>query len=101
MEKEEMLPRFSQQFRKQKKNHILNSVARAQLMKASTAPFNFSTPLCKVRYQKEAGFVERCCFFCGFSASFYENRGNIRFFSVLHVDFTAFAYKIRAPPSEI
>ena len=65
------------------------------------APFIFPTPFCENRYQKLAALAERCCFFCKFSASFLRNGVKYSIFSVLHKGFTAFAYRIRAPPSEI
>lgn len=65
------------------------------------APQIISTPFCENRYQKIADLAERCCNFCKISASFFRNRVNYNIFSVLHKGFTAFAYRIRAPPSEV
>ena len=66
-----------------------------------TAPKIFSTPLLWVRYRILARSEEsRRCFF-------YNSLGNpkitekTRKISVLHKAFTAFAYSIRAPPSEV
>ena len=60
-----------------------------------------STPFFENRYQKIAVLAERCCYFCEFSPQVYQNRADYFVFSVLHKAFTAFAYKIRAPPSEV
>ena len=43
---------------------------RAQAANPLLAPLTFSTPLCKVRYQKMAGFAERWCFSCRKTALF-------------------------------
>ena len=43
---------------------------KAQAANPLLAPLTFSTPLCKVRYQKMAAFAERCCFSCRKTASF-------------------------------
>jgi len=65
------------------------------------APIIFSTPFPKNRYQKIATFWERCRSFCKKTPAFYKNSEEKSFFSVLHKGFTAFAYRIRAPPSEV
>ena len=65
------------------------------------APFIFPTPFCENRYQKIADLAERCCFICEFSPPFCHNGVKCCIFSVLYKNFTAFAYRIRAPPSEI
>ena len=74
---------------------------QAQAAKSLLAPLNFSTPFCKVRYQKQADFAERCCYFCRKTAQFCINREIPAQFSVFHKKATAFSVKIRGPPSEI
>lgn len=66
-----------------------------------SAPFIFSTPFPTICYQRIAGYGEWCCFICKISSSFYAIRGIYINFSVLHKPITAFAYRIRAPPSEV
>ena len=61
----------------------------------------FSTVFPKNRYQKIAVFWELCRTFCKKTAMFYKFRVNKSYFSVLHKTFTAFSYRIRAPPSEV
>ena len=73
----------------------------AQIGNIQFAPQNFSTAFPKNRYQKIATFWERCRSFCKKTPVFHKNREEKRFFSVLHKGFTAFAYRIRAPPSEV
>lgn len=65
------------------------------------APQIISTPFCENRYQKLADLAERCCLFCGISTSFCRLSRKINKFYVLHKTFTAFAYRLRAPPSEV
>lgn len=60
-----------------------------------------STPFCENRYQIIATLTERCRYFCDLSPVFGENRAILSKFYVLHNPFTAFAYRIRAPPSEV
>ena len=60
-----------------------------------------STPFCENRYQIIATLTERCCYFCKVSPLFGDNRVIFTKFSVLYKTFTAFAYRIRAPPSEV
>lgn len=74
---------------------------RAQAVKSLLAPLKFSTPLCKVRYQKMAAFAERCCFFCRKAASFNTRKANSKNSSVFVQKTSAFLEKIRGPPSEI
>ena len=75
--------------------------AGAQIEKVQSAPLIFPTPFCENRYQNIAALAERCCYFCGISSPFHHNRVKYRIFSVLHKAFTAFVYRIRAPPSEV
>lgn len=77
---------------------ILN---RAQAFFGLLAPLNFTTPFYENRYQKIADLAERCWFFCEISPPFCVLRGKNTTFSVLHKHFTAFAYRICAPPSEV
>ena len=65
------------------------------------ASLNFSTPFCENRYQKIAALAEWCFFFC---TIFPKYKGLTREYIksyVLYGKVTAFAYTIRAPPSEI
>lgn len=77
---------------------ILN---RAQAFFGLLAPLNFTTPFCENRYQKIADLAEQRCLFCAISPPFRGFRRKIVKFYVLHNAFTAFAYRIRAPPSEV
>ena len=70
-------------------------------MQRNSCAHIFSTPFCENRYQFLAGLAERCCYFCEISPLFCYTRGNYAIFSVLYKGFTAFAYSIRAPPSEV
>ncbi|MGN0997966.1 MAG: RNA polymerase sigma factor [Faecousia sp.] len=74
---------------------------RAQAANPLLAPLTFSTPLCKVRYQKMAAFAERCCFFCRKAASFNTRKENSKYSSAFIQKASAFLEKIRGPPSEI
>ena len=74
---------------------------QAQAANPLLAPLTFSTPLCKVRYQKMAAFAERCCFFCRKTASFNTRKANSKKTSVFVKKTSAFLEKIRGPPSEI
>ena len=65
------------------------------------APQIILTPFFENRYHKIADLAERCCLFCGISTSFCGLNRKINKFTVLHKTFTAFAYRIRAPPSEV
>ena len=65
------------------------------------APQKNSTLFPKNRYQFIATFWEQCHLFCEKITNFFINQYNYVFFSVLHKAFTAFAYRIRAPPSEV
>ena len=82
-------------------NIRVDRVDGRQIGKKLPALFFFSTPFCENRYQNIAVLAERCCYFRKFSASFYRNGVKYSIFSVLHKSFTAFAYRIRAPPSEV
>ena len=62
---------------------------------------SFSTPFCENCYQNLAVLAERCCFYCENPLLFCGIRVKIGKISVLHKVFTAFAYSIRAPPSEV
>ena len=66
-----------------------------------SAPHKISTLFPKNRYQFIATFWEQCHLFCGKITDFFINQCNSLFFSVLHKAFTAFAYRKRAPPSEV
>lgn len=65
------------------------------------ALFFFSTPLCKVRYQKIAGFIQRCLFLRHSSAHSGSRSTRSKKIWVFHKLTTAFLYTIRGPPSEI
>ena len=80
---------------------VLLILNRAQAFSGLLAPLNFTTPFCENRYQKLAALAERCCYFCDFIPLISENRAIFSIFSVLHRAVTAFAYSIRAPPSEV
>ena len=74
---------------------------RVQVVYEPSAPLNFSTPFCENRYQKIAALAEWCFFFC---TIFPKYKGLTREYIksyVLYGKVTAFAYTIRAPPSEI
>ena len=73
----------------------------AQANQERPVPQNNSTPFCENRYQIIVDLAERCRYFCGFSPEFGDKRNKLTNFSVLHKPFTAFAYRIRAPPSEV
>ena len=66
-----------------------------------SVPQKFSTLFPKNCYQFIATFWEQCHLFCEKITDFFINQYNYVFFSVLHKAFTAFAYRIRAPPSEV
>jgi hypothetical protein len=72
-----------------------------QIGTKQSAPNFFSTPFCENRYQIIAVLTERCHYFCKFIPVFSKDREILVDFSVLHKTFTAFAYRIRAPPSEV
>ena len=72
-----------------------------QIGNNQSAPPKFSTPFPKDRYQIIAVFGERCHYFCKKSSVFCKIQDNYIFFYVYHKTFTVFAYKIRAPPSEV
>lgn len=74
---------------------------KAQAANPLLAPLTFSTPLCKVRYQKMAAFAERCCFFCGKTASFSTRKEKSINSLVFLKKSPAFSEKTRGPPSEI
>ena len=80
---------------------LLLQQKRAQAANPLLAPLTFSTPLCKVRYQKMAAFAERCCFSCRKTASFNTRKANSKKSSVFVKKTSAFLEKIRGPPSEI
>ena len=73
----------------------------AQIGMVQSAPQIFPTVFPKSRYQKIATFWEHCRSFCKKTPAFYKNREKKMFFSVWDKGFTAFAYRIRAPPSEV
>ena len=66
-----------------------------------TAPQNYSTPLLWLRYQNLARLEERCRWFFYNSLPKLKIIEKTRKISILHKAFTAFAYSIRAPPSEV
>ena len=75
--------------------------SKAQAAHPLPAPFSFPTPFRKARYQRIAGFAERCSFSCE-RTTVFTIRGNIfKNFSVFHKKETAFLDRIRGPPSEI
>lgn len=80
---------------------VLPLLDRAQAVVILPAPLNFPTPFPMFRYQKIGGYREWCCFFCERFSRFCVRIGNTKKFSVLYKPFTAFLYRIRAPPSEI
>jgi len=82
-------------------NISLPLIKGAQIGPFQSAPIIFPTPFCENRYQIIAALAERCCYFCKVSPFFGDNRVIFTKFSVLHKTFTAFAYRIRAPPSEV
>jgi len=65
------------------------------------APKFFPTPFLNIPYQKMGSIEEWCRSFWGNSPENTIEIGNFLYFSVLHKVFTAFAYRVRAPPSEI
>ena len=65
-----------------------------------TAPLLFSTSLLWFRYQFLAKLEERCRFFFHNSLQSPVKSGKNKEFSVLHNAYTAFAYRIRAPPHQ-
>ena len=74
---------------------------RAHAAKPLHAPSFFSTPLCKVRYQKMAAFAERCCF-CREKSPLCRLICSISYtFSILYKKAVAHLDRIRGPPSEI
>ena len=73
----------------------------AQVNQERPVPQNCSTPFYENRYQIMVILTERCHYFCCFSPAFGNIRNELTNFSVLHKAFTAFAYRIRAPPSEV
>ena len=80
---------------------IFSPFDRAQLDLPPTAPPNFSTPLLWLRYRILARSEERCRWFFLISLQKLKRSEKTRKISVLHKAFTAFAYRIRAPPSEV
>ena len=81
--------------------YILPRKFLAQIGTHQSAPYFLPTPFCENRYRIIAVLAERCCYFCKVSPLFGDNRVVFTKFSVLHKGFTAFAYNIRAPPSEV
>lgn len=77
------------------------SKKQAQIETHQSAPYILPTPFCYNRYQIFAVLAERCCFFCVFLPLFCGFRFKTVKFSGLHKAFTVFAYRIRAPPSEV
>ena len=61
----------------------------------------FSTPFCENRYQIMAVLTEQRRYSSKYFSFFSKNGEILVDFSVLHKGFTAFAYRIRAPPSEV
>ena len=62
---------------------------------------NLSTPFCENRYHKIADLAEWCFFFCDIFLK-YKDLTQVYLISfVFYEKVTAFAYTIRAPPSEI
>ena len=66
-----------------------------------SAPLFYTTLFYQSRYQKIVPLEEWWCFFCEIFLPFFHNGANLYIFSVLHKRFTAFAYRIRDPPSEV
>ena len=74
---------------------------KVQDAKAILALLFFATLFLIIRYRKKQDSGEWCCFLCGNRPfSWGLSRKKLKF-SVLDKAFTAFAYRIRAPPSEI
>ena len=66
-----------------------------------SAPLFLSTPFCENRYHKIADLAEWCFFFCDIFLK-YKDLTQVYLISfVFYEKVTAFAYTIRAPPSEI
>ena len=74
---------------------------RVQDANACLVPFLFSTPFCENRYQIMAALAEWCCIFYEFSTRFRGFTRKVLNSRFLYRKFTAFAYTIRAPSSEI
>ena len=83
------------------KRFIFSPFDRAQSDLLPTAPSIFSTPLLWVRYRILAGSEERCRWFFYNSLPKQKIIEKSRKISILYKAFTAFAYSIRAPPSEV
>ncbi len=66
-----------------------------------SAPFIFSTSLCKVHYQKIVSFAERCLFFYQKAAWFCIEKAKNRKFPIFNKEKTAIFPMVRGPPSEI
>ena len=76
-------------------------VLRAQVTMVLLVPLNNTTPFCENRYQKIAALAEWCFFFCDIFLK-YKDLTQVYLISfVFYEKVTAFAYTIRAPPSEI
>ena len=76
-------------------------VLRAQVTMVLLVPLNNTTPFCENRYQKIAALAEWCLFFCKILPKCKGLTENYINSCVLYGKITAFAYTIRAPPSEI
>lgn len=74
---------------------------RVQAVIIMLAPKIFSTPFQDFPYQKSGNIEKRCRFILGVSSRNIIRKAKPGNFSVLHKAFTAFAYSVRAPPSEI
>ena len=85
----------------EKQNKAPTRLNGVQIGEYQSVPQNISTPFPKNRYQILAFFWERCHCFCQYSSLFFLKLEKIEFFYVLHNAFTAVAYRIRAPPSEV
>ena len=83
------------------KRFIVSPFDWAQPDEIPAAPIFFSTPLLWLRYQNLARLEERCRWLFYNSLQNPKRTEKSRKISVLHKAFTVFAYRIRAPPSEV
>ena len=74
---------------------------KVQVAYEPSAPLNFSTPFCENRYHKIADLAEWCFFFCDIFLKYKDLTQLYLISFVFYEKVTAFAYTIRAPPSEI
>lgn len=79
----------------------ITSLNWAQAANPLPAPFLFSTPFYKIRYQIMADFAERCLFSCEKTPQYCINSSLTCDFSPLYKNTAAFLVRIRGPPSEI